>query len=243
MARNKRRPEPCAVEPTLSVVIDPGHGGRSPGACWEDPRSGKWLFEKAINLDIARRVVGFLPSHVSYYMTRDEDETINLRNRVLHPWHYDLFVSVHCNAVEKDAENVSGTEVYVHSLMDDWSKDVAHAFVQAVSEAMKIEPNMPNPVRSNPRLRVLALADRIRDRYGRSRSILRRAIQNPKKGARDVGTPAFLIEVGYMTHPVDRKALMSAARHKAVAEAIANVIETLAPHPVPLLADEVPEEE
>jgi len=251
MARPKKRRPVTQNEPTLAVVIDPGHGGRDSGATWRSER-GKLLMEKDINRDVAMRIPGFLPAYVSYYMTRDRDETISLRNRVLHPFHYDLFVSIHCNAIAERQEEVRGSEVYIQTTKDAWLMEVGYAFVTAVGDALKTGVNDPNPVRSNPHLRVLSLADRIRNKFGRSRSVLRRAPGDPTRGMRDVGTPAFLIELAYMTNAADRKALVTKARRNAAAQAIADVIASIAPQPDPAAGvgayeaeenDEVPEEE
>lgn len=77
------------------VVIDPGHGGYEVGA----QRSG--IYEKDINLDVAKRVQKYLAKQgISVIMTRTGDETLSLKQRtvVTNRIKPDVFVSIHANA-------------------------------------------------------------------------------------------------------------------------------------------------
>jgi len=81
----------------LVVAIDPGHGGKDPGAIGH--RGTK---EKHIALDIARRLhkmVGSTPGLRSI-MTRDSDRYIHLRGRtaIARRHKADLFISIHSDA-------------------------------------------------------------------------------------------------------------------------------------------------
>ena len=77
------------------VVIDPGHGGKDPGA-----QSVLGYWEKDVNLKISNKLVNYLrQAGVEVVMTRDSDvyptleERAALANRV----NADLFVSIHCD--------------------------------------------------------------------------------------------------------------------------------------------------
>jgi len=77
------------------VVIDPGHGGRDPGAI------ANGLVEKNVNLDIALKLKKILDEKgVSTYMTRSSDVYPNLyyRARMANNINAHLFVSIHNNA-------------------------------------------------------------------------------------------------------------------------------------------------
>lgn len=79
------------------VVIDPGHGGRDPGAIWKRGEPT----EKEINLDIALKVRDLLMSaRHQVVMTRDEDVDLSLKERVLVGNRPDVscFVSIHTNS-------------------------------------------------------------------------------------------------------------------------------------------------
>ena len=81
-----------------TIVIDPGHGGRDPGAIGP---SG--LFEKDVTLDIARRLRDRLEKHRQYwiFMTRDDDVNVSLKRRaeIAYQNSSDLFISIHVNYI------------------------------------------------------------------------------------------------------------------------------------------------
>ena len=80
-----------------TIVIDPGHGGKDPGAVG---KSG--LYEKDIALEIAKSLRDRLMKHGSYevLLTRESDETISLNDRVeyANANNVDLFISIHINS-------------------------------------------------------------------------------------------------------------------------------------------------
>ncbi|HSL94005.1 MAG TPA: N-acetylmuramoyl-L-alanine amidase [Bacillota bacterium] len=90
------------------VVVDPGHGGRDPGAIGVNG-----LYEKNVNLTLARKLVGLLTqAGAQVIMTRDSDITVTLDDRVAiaNGSRADLVVSIHNNAHPN--ANVSGTQVF-----------------------------------------------------------------------------------------------------------------------------------
>lgn len=110
--RKKRRPgggspEPANIRGELSlaqqlglgvrrIVIDPGHGGKDPGAM------GSGLKEKDITLNVARKMSRILQTHYNYevILTRDDDRYLPLEERtaIANTRKADLFVSIHVNA-------------------------------------------------------------------------------------------------------------------------------------------------
>jgi N-acetylmuramoyl-L-alanine amidase len=94
----------------MLVVLDPGHGGRDPGAI-----GPTGLREKDVNLKIALYASQWLRnSNVDVLMTRTEDVDVSLADRcaIANRAGADCFVSVHCNAFQDP--NVRGTEVYYY---------------------------------------------------------------------------------------------------------------------------------
>ena len=89
------------------IVIDPGHGGYDPGA----EKNG--IYEKDINLDVAKRVKKYL-YEAGYYviMTRETDKTLSLKERVeiANKANPDLFLSIHVNASR--SPNIKGLETH-----------------------------------------------------------------------------------------------------------------------------------
>lgn len=92
-----------------TIVIDPGHGGRDPGAI------GKYgTKEKDVNLNIAFKLAQILheKTNLRVILTRKEDEFIPLaeRTQIANDKKADLFVSIHCNSgLDKNAK---GFEIY-----------------------------------------------------------------------------------------------------------------------------------
>ncbi|MFT4604100.1 MAG: N-acetylmuramoyl-L-alanine amidase [Rhodothermales bacterium] len=79
-----------------TIVLDAGHGGVDPGAI-----GLKDVREKDVTLDVARRLQRRLEQRgYTVLMTRDDDETVSLRDRVefANRQPTDLFVSIHANS-------------------------------------------------------------------------------------------------------------------------------------------------
>ena len=90
------------------VVIDPGHGGRDPGAVGK-----KKLKEKEVTLDVGLRLRKALEKRgIKTVMTRDNDTFIELhrRTQIANSSGGKLFISLHCNA-SKDRK-ATGSETY-----------------------------------------------------------------------------------------------------------------------------------
>lgn len=94
-----------------TIVIDPGHGGRDPGALGH-----QGLQEKQVTLDIARRLRDKLEASGDYrvILTRDADTSIKLKDRVAFTkaQDADLFISIHINSVPEEAGGVNYVETY-----------------------------------------------------------------------------------------------------------------------------------
>ncbi|MDR7460198.1 MAG: N-acetylmuramoyl-L-alanine amidase family protein [Armatimonadota bacterium] len=92
------------------VVVDPGHGGRDPGAI-----GPTGLVEKEVNLDIALRLRRLLVGDgIRVVMTRETDATVELpdRVRIARERGGTVFVSIHANAHARGGPIQSGTETY-----------------------------------------------------------------------------------------------------------------------------------
>ncbi len=93
-----------------TIVIDPGHGGKDPGAT-----SRKGLKEKDIVLDISRRLKELVEKRLKkkVILTRNSDVFISLKKRtqIANENHADLFISVHVNSAA--SRRLKGIEVYL----------------------------------------------------------------------------------------------------------------------------------
>jgi N-acetylmuramoyl-L-alanine amidase len=93
----------------MTIVIDPGHGGKDPGA-----RGHRGTEEKDITLKVALKLRDLLrkQSGVRVLMTREQDEFIELvdRAKFANRQEADLFVSIHVNSHPQ--RSVKGIEIY-----------------------------------------------------------------------------------------------------------------------------------
>lgn len=104
------------------VVIDPGHGGKDPGAI-----SVHGTYEKTINLAVAKNLASQLEARgLRVTLTRETDRFISLDERaaIANRAGADLFVSIHSDSSEN--RRAKGCTVYV-------CRDAAAASVQAAS--------------------------------------------------------------------------------------------------------------
>ncbi len=95
------------------ICVDPGHGGSDPGALGVN--GSAYPDEADIVLDIDLRFRTLLQNDgASVLMTRDNDTTVSLANRVdqANSWGATIFLSTHLNSA--DAESANGTETYAY---------------------------------------------------------------------------------------------------------------------------------
>ena len=113
-----------------TVVIDPGHGGKDPGAI-----SYHGNYEKTIVLSIARKVAYYLENQgVRVIMTRNSDTFIELNERadIANRAGADLFVSIHADAHQNRSQN--GYTIYVARSASWSSKKIGAAISQAMGQ-------------------------------------------------------------------------------------------------------------
>lgn len=91
-----------------TIVIDPGHGGRDPGAIGPDG-----LEEKTVTLAVARDLKRKLDALKGYrvLLTRHTDRFVALKKRVefANAHHADLFISIHVNSLPEQNRAVAET--------------------------------------------------------------------------------------------------------------------------------------
>ena len=99
-----------------TIILDPGHGGRDPGAI-----GASGLTEKGVVLDVALRLRQLLQNRLGMKvpMTRETDTFIELddRARLANTQKADLFVSIHINS--HPSRNVRGIELYHFGIASD----------------------------------------------------------------------------------------------------------------------------
>ncbi len=229
----EERKNPSAGERKFRILIDPGHGGKDPGAVKRG--SAK---EKDINLEVAKSLYNLLKKERGFEVkiTRDKDVFITLGNRATmgNDFKADVFVSIHANAAKRASAN--GFEVYFRS---DKASDAEAAETAALeNEALQYEGKEGGKVTfADLLLKSLAnneninqsskLAGHIRNSVSKKSSSLGIRVRqdNAIRQAnfyvlRGVHAPAVLVEMGYLSNANDRKRLNTKSVKQKMAESI-----------------------
>lgn len=111
-----------------TICLDPGHGGKDPGAVREG------LAEKEIALQVALAAAAELREAHRVVLTRERDRTLTLaeRRRIAAEAGADLFVSIHVNAAGHP--QAQGYEVLVRPEHDPASRELALSILEAIAE-------------------------------------------------------------------------------------------------------------
>lgn len=230
------RPAPKPPARRHVVVIDPGHGGRDPGAI-----GVRGTFEKDVVLDIALAVAQRLSGRrgLTVRLTRSDDVFLPLddRREIASDARASLFVSVHADS----APNREARGLSAYTLSDAPTDGLAKALADRENAAGGDGPPRPLPPRiaailnDYVRNQTLARALRVKGALidGAERHGLP-LLENPKRSAnfavlRAPDVPSLLIETGFLSNPQDEARLRDAAQRRRVADFLADQIaQTLA---------------
>ncbi len=214
------------------VVIDPGHGGKDPGAI-----GSRGTKEK----DIVLRVAIYLRNELikrgyRVILTRDKDAYLPLKERtyIANKSRADVFVSIHCNA--SFSPSAQGSEIYYMALPSDSS-----AMSVALRENMELGLT-GEEVRKKTDMLVRILADMMKNAkvnesaklaesiYKKLKSGLRipvrRIAQAPFFVLRGAVMPAVLVELAFITNPREEALLRRASWQKKIAILLAEGVES-----------------
>lgn len=233
--RVKRKPAPPTVvekaDPTLTIMLDPGHGGKDPGAIGEGRVTEKDVV-LAISKRLGRKLTGRLPVKVLY--TRTTDVFVPLEERIAraNAAKADLFVSIHANASTNT--DLQGVETYYLNNTND------RATIRLAALENGVRPGGNNKADGETGLSYLlsdliqsgkeedsitlarhlqdAIITRAKDRYPAVRNL------GVKKGPFYVlvgaHMPCVLVETAFITHRVEGKYLSKAEYQETLAEGL-----------------------
>ena len=212
-----------------TVVIDPGHGGKDPGAV------GRYgTREKDVVLDISKRLKRHLEERgLKVYLTRDKDVFIPLykRAKIAESKNADLFISVHANASRY--RRAKGFEVYYLSEATD---DNARALAAAENASLDFEENNISRDKSSMttvwdmkltenRRQSKDLAYYICNITSDNLGMRNRGVKGARfavlKGAM---MPAVLVEVGFLTNRREESKLKQTSFRDKIANAVSRSI-------------------
>jgi N-acetylmuramoyl-L-alanine amidase len=209
-----------------TIVLDPGHGGKDPGA-----RGPDGLREKDVCLDIALRLrqeIAQRDPGLRVVLTRDRDDFISLQERtaIANRDKGDLFVSIHNNA-SPDGD-VHGTQVF---FFDSQSSDRAASdlSMRENGEANQLDVLMTDLAKSIVRDQSIGFASLVQRAMGRTINLKHRDISYaPFYVLARTEMPAILVEVAFITNPREERLLGDPGFRQRAAASIATGIESYA---------------
>lgn len=213
------------------VLIDPGHGGKDPGASGVSGTA----FEKQLTLAMSRELADLLEERgrVRVALTRESDIYLTLEERALIARRLQaaLFLSLHMDS----APNPRAKGATVYSLSDVASSAEAARFAQAENvEGGALSTEADGSVRAL--LADVALREQMEDSAGLAERLLRRADgrvelrPRPHQFAafhvlRRAETPAVLVEAGYISNADDEAKLLTKEGRAPLVLALAQAVE------------------
>jgi N-acetylmuramoyl-L-alanine amidase len=208
------------------IVLDPGHGGKDPGAV--GPRG---TYEKDHNLAAALELARVLRERGDFdvLLTRETDEFIPLsdRSELANAKEADLFISLHCNAASNKREN--GFEVY--SVSETASDPEAEKLAAAENAVLALEGKSVEDETAKLILLAMTKTEMINESAAFSAlatKALDKRVDGVNRGAKQAGfyvlrgthAPAILVEMGFVTHSSEEAALGSRAFRRKMAEGL-----------------------
>jgi len=215
-----------------TVVIDPGHGGREPGAVGS--RSEEKDIALVISLKLGEYIRENLPG-VRVIYTRETDVFVPLheRARIANENQADLFISIHCNSSTN--RSARGTETFVMGLhrsaanlevarrenksilYEDDYLETYDGFDPSSPEASIIFALYQNAYLDQS----LTMASLVQSQFReRARRIDRGVKQAGFLVLYHVTMPGILIETGFISNPREEEYLMSESGQAHIASAI-----------------------
>jgi N-acetylmuramoyl-L-alanine amidase len=217
-----------------AILIDPGHGGKDPGAIGEHVVGGKKLriVEKDIALDVAKRLLASLKQRFpdrKILITREGDSYPSLEERVEMANSVELasneaiiYVSIHANAAFN--KNAKGFEVW---------------YLNPEYRRKLVEPGKPGGPEDDiaPILNAMLEEEFTTESIILARNIMnslqtRIGAESPSRGVkaeewfvvRNARMPSVLVEMGYITNLDEARLLSSEDYLRRVADGIYNGI-------------------
>jgi N-acetylmuramoyl-L-alanine amidase len=213
-------PGPQTVASLPLIVIDPGHGGRDPGAIGV---SG--TLEKTITLATALELRRLLAATGRYriVLTRTGDRTVSLASRVDFARRHDadLLIAIHADAARN--RHARGASVYVSSGDVTTHLPAGRGDSGRIARALSVPEPQPEPSSAWLQYSMIEqLADDVQ------------MVVAPARAAhfyahfyvlRSRKLPSVLLEMGYLSNRKDEALLRQAAHRRVLAQAIKDAID------------------
>ena len=215
-----------------TIVIDPGHGGKDPGAIGPGG-----TFEKDIALKVAKRLKPLLEKQlrVNVILTRSDDTFIPLGKRaeIARKSEGKIFVSLHCNATRN--RKARGWEIY---FLSEAKTDAAAEVARQENAVLELEEHGTGSDTDTAMLQNIVsglhtsqFLKESQELAAMIRTEVDQRVQNlDDRGVKQAnfyvmcGTmgvmPSVFLELGFISNPTEEKRMRSTAFQKQMAESI-----------------------
>lgn len=210
-----------------TVVIDPGHGGKDPGA------TANGLLEKDIVLDVAHKLGDYVENrlgiNVEYTRTGDRFIPLEERGHMANEAGAKLFISLHVNAARARAAH--GTETY---FLGPSKSDAAEKVMERENSVIKYEDNTEryDDYDEDALVRQTLTQSAYMQQSEQLASIVQNQFESRvnryNRGVHQAGfyvlwsasMPAVLVELGFLTNPAEAHYLKSERGQTYLASAL-----------------------
>ncbi|MFQ5638253.1 MAG: N-acetylmuramoyl-L-alanine amidase [bacterium] len=210
------------------IVIDPGHGGKDPGAI-----GTRGVYEKDIVLGIAKRLKKMIESNldIEVFMTRNSDRFISLKERTQFSNQKEgkLFISIHANWNRN--RSVEGTTTYFLGLA---RTDEALEIASRENAVIRYEDNEGDYAELTDETIILAtMAQNAYNKESQDFAGIIQAALNNRTGLRDRGVkqagfhvlvgasmPNVLVETAFISNKKEENLLKKASFQQKVAKGL-----------------------
>jgi N-acetylmuramoyl-L-alanine amidase len=238
--KKKHHHKKAAVETTAppvfkfkTIIIDPGHGGKDPGA------HGAYSKEKNVTLAIAKKLRTALNEQMpslNTVLTRTTDEFIELHRRddIASQHKGNLFISIHCNSSPEKVSSERGVLLLVygyHRAGEQFEalRENASVFIEkdyktkynGYGENSTINTIVLNNFQQKYRKECIHFADLVNHEF--KKEDVRHSLGVKEQGVlvlQQSAMPAVLIETGFINNPKDEAYLNSAEGQSEIVQSI-----------------------
>ena len=209
-----------------TIIIDPGHGGKDPGAV-----GYRGTKEKDIVLDVSKRLARKIErnSKTKVILTREEDIFLRLQDRTkfANANEGDLFISIHTNAAED--RRASGFERF---LIGPNKNEAAVRVAARENAALELEgfsgKKLTNEDLIKATIAQIAFAAKSEEFASLVQNEIKKRVQSKDRGVKQAGfyvlmgasMPNVLIELGFISNPNEEKKLNSSSYRDMLATSI-----------------------
>ncbi|MBC7614859.1 MAG: N-acetylmuramoyl-L-alanine amidase [Pedobacter sp.] len=219
-----------------TIVIDAGHGGVKPGA------KGKISLEKNVALEVAlmlgKKFEEDMPNvRIIQIRKTDVDVDWYRRAEIANDAKADLFISIHCNSMDKGNHTTRGTETFVGAYRRINEMDAALKENEDIindknykkrAEAIIIDPEeliKLSLYKSLYRAKSLSLAKMVQKNYTELNKRVNRGVK--EQGLlvlQRTAMPSILTEIGFISNPEEEEYINSADGQQEIVDAIFKAI-------------------